>query len=153
MNFIRYIFIGLVIIPFIVLSFSICSTYNSTQNKILSYFITIDVTVIGFIITLIGILAAIRNINLVDSYMRDHGNNFKIVLFLNVFSGILTIILVLLWMILYGEWMGAEYLLIVILVLQGLFLTSCMFIIINMIDMIFKEPEKPIEQTNIYKKL
>lgn len=120
MNFIRKIFIAIVIVILIILSISIYHSNTFTQNQILSYFITIDVTVIGFIITLIGIIAAIRNINIVDSYIKDHGNSFKNVLFFNVFSGMLTIILILVLI----SWIGVfvyDYLLIGILIFQGLF--------------------------------
>ncbi|MEK4555847.1 hypothetical protein [Jeotgalicoccus sp. FSL K6-3177] len=150
MNFIRKIFIAIVIVILIILSISIYHSNTFTQNQILSYFITIDVTVIGFIITLIGIIAAIRNINIVDSYIKDHGNSFKNVLFFNVFSGMLTIILILVLI----SWIGVfvyDYLLIGILIFQGLFLISAMFIVINMLDMIFKESDNPIEEKDIYK--
>lgn len=150
MNDIRKICISIVVIIFIILSYGIYRSNDHIQIQILSYFITIDITVIGFIITLIGIIAAIRNISLVDSYIKHHGENFKNILLLNVFSGMLTIILILLIMSWVGEFIY-NYLLIAILILQGLFLSSVMFIVINMLDMIFKESDNPIDEQDIYK--
>lgn len=150
MNDIRKICISIVVIIFIILSYGIYRSNDHIQIQILSYFITIDITVIGFIITLIGIIAAIRNISLVDSYIKHHGENFKNILLLNVFSGMLTIILILLIMSWVGEFIY-NYLLIAILILQGLFLSSVIFIVINMLDMIFKESDNPIDEQDIYK--
>lgn len=150
MIIIRYISVGIVSISFIFLGWNVYHSNEETQVEILSHIINIDVTVIGFLITLIGIIAAIRNIELVNNYMKDHGRKFKNILFFTVFSGMLTIILILIKMSLIYTCLNI-FLLVGILILQGAFFISCMFIIINMLDMIFKETDKPINEKDVYK--
>lgn len=62
----------------------------------------------------------------------------------------LTIILILVLISWFGVFVY-DYLLIVILIFQGLFLISAIFIVINMLDMIFKESDNPIDEKDIYK--
>lgn len=62
----------------------------------------------------------------------------------------LTIILILVLISWFGVFVY-DYLLIGILIFQGLFLISAIFIVINMLDMIFKESDNPIDEKDIYK--
>ncbi|MFD2829066.1 hypothetical protein [Corticicoccus populi] len=150
MNIIRYIFIGIVFTFILFLGWNIFHSDNKIQMQILSHFINIDITIIGFLITLIGIIAALRNVKLVDDYMKDHGSNFKNILSVTISSGMLTIILVLLIISSIYACINI-FLLIGILILQAIFFISCMFIIMNMLDMIFKKTDEPIDDKEVYK--
>ncbi|MGJ5714535.1 hypothetical protein [Staphylococcus equorum] len=121
------------------------------QVEIMGILITIDVTIIGFLMTLIGVIAAIRNIEIVDSYFNENGKKFKNIYGLTLLLGTTSIFQCLLLLTNFSD---AKYdiVLLILIAFHFLFILSCMFNIYNIFEMVFVENKKHSdEKENIYK--
>ncbi|MDW3787506.1 hypothetical protein AB6G37_10160 [Staphylococcus ureilyticus] len=121
------------------------------QVEIMGILITIDVTIIGFLMTLIGVIAAIRNIEIVDSYFNENGKKFKNIYGLTLLLGTTSIFQCLLLLTNFSD---AKYdiVLLILIAFHFFFILSCMFNIYNIFEMVFVENKKHSdEKENIYK--
>lgn len=121
------------------------------QVEIMGILITIDVTIIGFLMTLIGVIAAIRNIEIVDSYFNENGKKFKNIYGLTLLLGTTSIFQCLL---LLTNCLDLKYdiVLLFLITFHFFFILSCMFNIYNIFEMVFVENKKHSdEKENIYK--
>lgn len=136
---------------YILFSFEFYWASYTQQVEIMGILITIDVTIIGFLMTLIGVIAAIRNIEIVDSYFNENGKKFKNIYGLTLLLGTISIFQCL---ILLTNFSGAKYdiVLLILIVFHFLFILSCMFNIYNIFEMVFVENKKHSdEKESIYK--
>ncbi|KKK34719.1 hypothetical protein WN59_06735 [Salinicoccus sediminis] len=150
MNIIKYISVIIAVVTLLFMNWNIYLADCQSQERVLDNLVNINTTIIGFLITLIGIIAAIRNVTIVNDYMNDHGNKFKRILYITMLSGLIAIILIL--TILSLIYMPIRNLLLILmLVSQIIFLLSCILIISNMIDMIFIKQENRFSEEDAYK--
>lgn len=136
---------------YILFSFEFYWASYTQQVEIMGILITIDVTIIGFLMTLIGVIAAIRNIEIVDSYFNENGKKFKNIYGLTLLLGTISIFQCL---ILLTNFSGAKYdiVLLILIAFHFLFILSCMFNIYNIFEMVFVENKKHSdEKESIYK--
>lgn len=126
------------------------SSYTQ-QVEIMGFLITIDVTIIGFLMTLIGVIAAIRNIEIVDSYFNENGKKFKNIYGLTLLLGTTSIFQCLLLLTNFSD-AKFDIVLLILIVFHFFFILSCMFNIYNIFEMVFVENKKHSgEKENVYK--
>ena len=148
MRKINIIILVTTIIIYIVFSFFFFEIPNEQQNNLLELFITIDITIIGFLITLVSIIAAIRNTKIVAMFISKNGDKFKNFISLNIVIALLSLILVLLTLTVSNMKYGC-YVLLINLIVHLAFIIISIFNIVNIFDMVF-EKESNIKNKKKY---
>lgn len=132
------IILAITIIIYIVFSVFFFKIPNEQQNNLLELFITIDITIIGFLITLVSIIAAIRNTKIVAMFISKNGDKFKNFISLNIVIALLSLILVLLALTVSSMKYGC-YILLINLIVHLAFIIISIFNIVNIFDMVFEK--------------
>lgn len=138
MRIINITILAITIIIYIVFSVFFFKIPNEQQNNLLESFITIDITIIGFLITLVSIIAAIRNTKIVAMFINKNGGKFKNFISLNIVIALLSLILVLLALTVSNMKYGFCILLLNLIVHLAFIIIS-IFNIVNIFDMVFEK--------------
>ncbi|MBW0770673.1 hypothetical protein KYJ98_10120 [Mammaliicoccus lentus] len=138
------------LIVYLFFSFEFYFASYSHQTEVIGFLITIDVTIIGFLMTLIGVIAAIRSIKIVDDYFDKNGKKFKYIYSLTLLFGTTSIFQSLL---LLTNNLGIKYniVLLVLIVFHFLFIVACFFNVYNIFEMVFLKNKKESDNENIFK--
>lgn len=152
----RYFNITILVITIIIygfFSFFFFKIPDEQQNNLLELFITIDITIIGFLITLVSIIAAIRNIKIVSMFISKNGDRFKNLISLNIVIALLSLILVLLALAVLNMKYGC-YILLFNLIVHLFFIIISIINIANIFDMVFEKENniKNISKDDYFKK-
>lgn len=150
MKIINLIMIIIMLITYGLVSYQLYNSNHEKQLELYGYFITIDVTILGFLMTLISIIAAIRSNKIVNDYLNTHGDMFKSIFALTFIAGSVSIFICL-FLITLSTGMVNNIFLIIFIAFQLIFITSCVLNTYNMFEMIFKKNFKVNKNENIYK--
>ncbi|MCD8824881.1 hypothetical protein [Mammaliicoccus sciuri] len=140
MKYINLILVLFLFISYILFSINLYTVSLNEKVIIVNNLAMVNITILGFLLTLISILAAIRNLTLVDQFLNNNGDKFKIFYGFTLLTGSFSTILsfFLLNIDLPIIHIKMNYRVIIYLMSEFLFLIGCFLIVTNMLDMVFE---------------
>ena len=140
MKYINLILVLFLFISYILFSINLYTVSLNEKVIIVNNLAMVNITILGFLLTLISILAAIRNLTLVDQFLNNNGYKFKMFYGFTLLTGSFSTILsfFLLNIDLPIIHIKMNYRVIIYLMSEFLFLIGCFLIVTNMLDMVFE---------------
>lgn len=140
MKYINLILVLFLFISYILFSINLYTVSLNEKVIIVNNLAMVNITILGFLLTLISILAAIRNLTLVDQFLNNNGDKFKMFYGFTLLTGSFSTILsfFLLNIDLPIIHIKMNYRVIIYLMSEFLFLIGCFLIVTNMLDMVFE---------------
>lgn len=149
MKYVNIIIIIILIPLYILFAYGTYFKEESLKKDIFNQLITIDITLISFLIALIGIIAAIRHIEYINDFFNENYDYFKSFYILSLTLGSFSIVC---YFLLISKAYLYNYIVtyLITFFIEFLFLLFCFLNVWNLFQMIFDKDEKKNNNFKIF---